>query len=162
MLLDDYKNVNKKLTSEEVEKELIMQEDFEAIVEWLVENNYAELCDNYSIYNEATYTTKKPAGVKMVRTKEHLINHAMIMSALGQAKANQDADYRELQKTVYKRRKLLDKILNKYKSSAKKSAKELLKTAARVSGSTIKDKSKGAGGTKDTPNKAKVIGEKSK
>jgi len=161
MLLDDYKNVNKKLTSEEVEKELIMQEDFDAIVEWIQESGYLNVADDYSVYNEAVIRTKKLSGTEVMSREQY---EALIRSkaALAAAKSANSADYAKLVKVSRLRKKLIAKINKQYASTARKTAKAAVKAAKKTSNTVVKPAAEGVSGTKKTPNKPKVVKESDK
>jgi len=158
MLLDDYKNVNKKLTSEEVEEQLIMQEDYEAIVEWLKESGYAEIADDYSIYDEAVSVTKSSTlkGKKRQLTDKQYANMVQSMAAISAARQAGSSDYKKLVQVSRLRKKLIAKINKQYASGAKKVAKQALKDARKNSNTVVKTPAEGVGGTKGTPNKPKV------
>ena len=162
MLLDDYKNVNKKLTSEEVEKELIMQEDFDAIVEWIQESGYLANSDEYSVYDEAvSIRTKKLTG-KEVMSKEQYESLVRSKAALAAAKSAGSADYAKLVKVSRLRKKLIAKINKQYASTARKTAKAAVKAAKKTSNTVVKPAAEGVSGTKKTPNKPKVVKESDK
>jgi len=161
MLLDEYKNVNEKLTSEEVEKELVMQEDFDAIVEWIQESGYLDITDDYSVYNEAVIRTKKINGIEAM-SKVQYENLIRSKAALAAAKAAGDANYLKLVKISRLRKKLINALNTKYRSTANRTAKAAVKAAKKTSSTVVKKPKEGAGGTKGTPNKPKVIKESDK
>lgn len=164
MLLDDYKNVNKKLTSEEVEKELVMQEDFDAIVEWIQESGYLDVADEYSVYTESPVQIRNTAlkGKKEVMSREQYENLVRSKAALAAAKSAGSSDYEKLVKVSRLRKKLIAKINKQYASTARKTAKAAVKAAKKTSNTVVKAPKEGAGGTKGTPNKPKVVKESDK
>jgi len=161
MLLDDYKNVNKMLTEEEIQEELIAQEDFDAIVEWIQESGYLDIADNYSVYNEATIRTKNITGTE-VMSKNQYEKLVASKAAIAAAKKANDANYHKLVKVSRLRKKLLAQLNQKYATTARKSAKAAIKAAKKTSNTVVKAPSEGTSGLKKTPNKAKVAGEGSK
>ena len=162
MLLDEYKKLNENLTSEEVEEELIVQEDFDMIVQWLQENGYAEISDEYSVYSEAVVSTNKMQNKQRVMSKEQYYNLTKSMAALSAARAANSADYQKLVKVSRLRKKLIAKINKQYNSAATRTAKKALKAAKKTSQTVVKTPKEGISGTKGTPNKPKVIKESDK
>jgi len=162
MLLDDYKNVNKQLTSEEVEAELIMQEDFDAIVEWIQESGYLNVADEYSVYNEATIRNTTLKGKKEVMSKAQYESLIRSKAALAAAKAAGSADYKKLVKVSRLRKKLIAKLNKQYASVGKRTAREAVKAAKKTSNTLVKAPKEGVSGTKKTPNKPKVVKETEK
>jgi len=162
MLLDDYKNLDKKLTSEEVEKELVMQEDFDAIVEWIQESGYLNVADEYSVYNEAVIRNTALKGKQEVMSKDQYEALIRSKAALAAAKSANSADYAKLVKVSRLRKKLIAKINKQYASTARKTAKAAVKAAKKTSNTVVKTAKEGKGGTNGTPNKPKVVKESDK
>jgi len=162
MLLDDYKNLDKKLTSEEVEKELVMQEDFDAIVEWIQESGYLNVADEYSVYNEAVIRNTALKGKQEVMSKDQYEALIRSKAALAAAKSANSADYAKLVKVSRLRKKLIAKINKQYASTARRTAKAAVRAAKKTSNTVIKAPKEGVSGTKGTPNKPKVVKETEK
>jgi len=157
MLLDEYKNLNENQTPEEVENEMIIQEDFDMIVEWLRESGYADLGDEYSVYTEATVSTNKMTNKQRVMSRDQYFNLTKTMAALSAARAAKSADYQKLVKVSRLRKKLIAKINKQYASKATRTAKAALKAAKKTSQTVVKAPKEGVSGVKNTPNKAKII-----
>lgn len=157
MLLDEYRQLNEQdaPTKKELEAERMFQEDMDMIVEWLRENGYADLDDDYSVYSEAVYTTKKTSGQTRAFSKEHYFNLSKSMAAIAAARAAGSNDYKQLVRASHIRRKLIAKINKQYASVAKKSAKQALKDAKKVSNPMVKAPKEGLSGTKTTNNSLK-------
>lgn len=109
------------------------QNDMEIITNYIAENyDFSQENESYSTYNEATLYKGKLAN-RNLWDADHVKNHAASMAAIAAAKANNDANYKELVKVSRKRKKLIEAINKKYRSLGKKAAKSAFKTASKTS-----------------------------